>query len=66
MLEDTENDITNLHILTSGVLSNFGANKEMTDFLVNLFFATLKLLWGNSSLVVILPRQGSVAGRACL
>lgn len=42
-------DSTNCPILTSGVLSNFGAIKDVTDFLVNVFFSTLQLelLWGN-------------------
>lgn len=38
MLEGTGNDITSSYILTSRVLNNFGANKEATDFLVNLYF----------------------------
>lgn len=48
MLEGTENDITSSPRLTSRVLSNFGDNKEVTDFLVNLCFVTLQseLLWG--------------------
>lgn len=61
MLEGTENDIAKSYMLISGVPSNFGAN-EVTDFC----FASL--LWGDSNRpsggVVILPGQGSIAGRA--
>ena len=64
MLEGTENDITSSPILTSRVLSNFGGNKEVIDFSVNLCFVTLQLepLWGDrvpSGEVVNVPRQGS-------